>query len=327
MFVFPGVRGEPVKPRMGVWSEIPFEEYLRWNAISNSSMGAAVRQISPLQISMGHYYQQTPVEETRAILIGKVAHAERFEFRTAAKNFIVMPDFRVWKELDDGSLIEDPCRNDDGKTISKAPANTKDYRSRVDGFKAKHIGKSFITKDDHERVLGMLYALDQDERALRYFKNNGPATDYELSIAWTDKETGLPCKARIDCAQHADRLVIDLKTVEDLSRFPRSIVEYGYHRQAAWYARAMTQITGYEYRPAIVAVEKNRPFQVAAASVSCAAMLAGEMQFRAVLNEIANAKRTGAWECPKPPDEWEIPSWAIPTVAIDDAKLLEAGMR
>ncbi|MBS0202813.1 MAG: PD-(D/E)XK nuclease-like domain-containing protein [Planctomycetes bacterium] len=339
-FVFPGVHGEPINKKPGVYQGIPAAEYFAWNAISNSSMSAAVQRLNPLVVSMAHYRDQKPVKETPEIRFGKFCHADQFSFLTELKNYVVVPDL-IHNDIDKrGELFESPCLTKEKKKhvigdpipdgwsvvltdettayiykITESPTAGM-YQDRLSRFKALNVGKEFVDQDELERKAGLLYSLDNTPEARSLFANHGPATDYELSIVWKDPLTGLPCKARIDCVQHADRLVIDFKTTASVVDFPRKSADFGYHRQGAWYADGMTIITGESYRAAAVCGEAQRPFAIGAAPWNVPTMLAGRHQYRQVLNAIAQAIDADNWPSVPSPAEWAIPDYAMPNVAV-----------
>lgn len=352
-FVFPGVHGEPIHQKPGVYQGVPAEEYHRWNAVSNSSMGhALVRQKDlPWLISMSHYRIQEPLNETPEIRFGKFAHAGRFEFLTALKDYITVPDL-IANDIDaDGKRFASPCRTKEKKKYAAGepvPAGwmvevtdettgngllwklteskTSDmYQDRLARFQAFHVGKSFVSLDELNRQCEFLYALDCDDTASAYFRNYGPATDYEYSICWKDRESGLLCKARIDCVQHSpieiapgqvSRAVIDLKSLDSVSLFPHSMATLGYHRQGAFYADGMKTITGQDYWPCAVPCERYRPFTVGARPLELSTVVAGRMQYRQILTAIAAAVESDKWPGPKLPPTWQVPPWALPDVLV-----------
>lgn len=349
-FVFPGVHGEPIEKKPGIYQGVPAAEYFRWNAISNSSMGHAVLDLNPLTISMAHYRVQQPIEETPEIRFGKFVHASRFEFMTALKDYVTVPDL-IANDIDkEGNLFPSPCRTKEKKKYSAGepvPAGwvvevtgdagdgllwklteskTSDmYQDRLARFHALHAGKSFVSQAEYERQAEFLYALDSDEGAKTYFANHGPATDYELSIVWKDRETGLLCKGRIDCAQHSpieigagrqSRAVIDLKSLDKLIQFPNSMAKFGYHRQGAFYADGMKAITGCEYWPCVVPAERDKPFTVGARQMEFSTVLAGRLQYRKILAEIAKSIEADTWAGPSLPPTWQVPPWALPDTLI-----------
>lgn len=92
--------------------------------------------------------------------------------------------------------------------------------------------------------------------------------DAEISGWWTDEQTGARLRWRADgLHQGKSRLIIvDIKTAKDASPggFPKSIAEYHYHQQDAWY-RAGAIANGLDPDPLFlfVAVDKTSPYEVA----------------------------------------------------------------
>jgi exodeoxyribonuclease VIII len=68
-------------------------------------------------------------------------------------------------------------------------------------------------------------------------------------------------KAKPDAIIDSMRLIIDIKTTDDASphRWQWSAVDYGYHRQAWIYQRALGQATGEPHRFIFAVVEKPKP--------------------------------------------------------------------
>jgi hypothetical protein len=87
----------------------------------------------------------------------------------------------------------------------------------------------------------------------------------EVTVIFTDAETGLRSKARVDRLPDAHmRAAIDLKTSSDasLNGFGRSIMKYGYQTQAGLYIHALNSV-GIEADTFIfVVVETKLPYQV-----------------------------------------------------------------
>jgi exodeoxyribonuclease VIII len=120
-----------------------------------------------------------------------------------------------------------------------------------------------VTEDQQEQINAMTMAVWDYPEARRILAAPG---GIETCAQWTDTETGLPCKARLDKFT-TEPIIADLKTALDSSprRFLNAAVAYGYHRQAAWYRRGYRAATGYDgplpFR--FIVVEKSPPFVVA----------------------------------------------------------------
>jgi exodeoxyribonuclease VIII len=68
-------------------------------------------------------------------------------------------------------------------------------------------------------------------------------------------------KAKPDCIVDSMRLILDIKTTDDASphRWQWSAVDYGYHRQAWIYQRALEKAESGHYRFVFAVVEKPKP--------------------------------------------------------------------
>lgn len=110
-------------------------------------------------------------------------------------------------------------------------------RLDLDSLKANHAvihnGKEFLSLSDYEYITNA--GLYMQAQASNPFKDGKP----QVSVLWTDEETGVPMKARYDYLKPG--LIVDLKTFSNGSGFPvdiavaRSIATYKYHIQAATY--------------------------------------------------------------------------------------------
>ena len=86
----------------------------------------------------------------------------------------------------------------------------------------------------------------------------------EASLFWQDAATGVPCRARPDLATADWSLLIDYKTTVDASPagFAKSLGNFWYHCQQAWYMDAVKHFTGRDPAFVFIAQEKNPPYLV-----------------------------------------------------------------
>ncbi|WP_397570616.1 PD-(D/E)XK nuclease-like domain-containing protein [Schlesneria sp. T3-172] len=279
-------------PKPGIYCDIPFDEYLSWAAISNSSLHAAAK-------SMAHYNAQQPVEETPPMRLGTLCHAGKFEPLLISQQYAVVPESKFAAEVrkPDGSMYD-------------SPRGSKAYKELVADFKEKHAGKIFVSDTEFNTMLGVVRALSLHERASEYLAVR-TETQNEVAIVWIDEETGLLCKGRVDCLQRDRRLVGDLKTTADASQFHNVIARRGYHRQGAFYLDGLEQLTGVEHTFTITAVETSSPYDVQAAPLSAEAINIGRTQYRTLLRQIAECREANVWPGSESPEEWQLPAWAL----------------
>ena len=85
----------------------------------------------------------------------------------------------------------------------------------------------------------------------------------EIGFLFQDKETGLPCKAKLDTfwRQH---LIVDFKTTSQPSykAFVDSCFEYEYDHQAAFYLDAVKQNFNSTLKLVFVGIQKKEPFDL-----------------------------------------------------------------
>lgn len=127
--------------------------------------------------------------------------------------------------------------------------------------KALNPGKTVVCRNEAEDGHAIASALISNGLACNVLRSPGGRS--ELSVFWTDDETGILCKAR------ADRLVsgtiVDIKTTQDarLQKFQRAIVDFRYHLSAAFYTDGFSKVIGEEHGFAWVVAESERPHGIA----------------------------------------------------------------
>jgi hypothetical protein len=275
-----------VTPEPGIHRNIPFEHYLEWDAISNSSMQPALR-------SMAHYRNRPQIDETPAMRLGTLTHTGRFEPERIANTYAVMPPY------------EDQVRRDDGSKFTN-PKGSAAYRELVAAFEEANSDKIVVTQSQFDDMVAMVTSLSKCERSTRYLTGG----DYEVSIIAQDPITGLMCKGRVDHLHIHGRRIADLKTTRDASRFETVIADRSYHRQLAFYADMLLWLGKPEIKEhCIVAVESDDPYCVRSAPLSEDAIEAGRDEYRLILNAIAKSIKSKRWPGYDSPKEWNLPSW------------------
>ncbi len=134
----------------------------------------------------------------------------------------------------------------------------------------------------------------------------------ELSVFATDPETGIVVRCRFDKLTD-DGLAIDLKKTQDIRDFAKSVANYGYHMQAAFYSDVWEWATGEPLAGFVfAAVEEQMPHASAPITLDAEALDIGRMLYRRALNEYAECLNTGEWPgIAMPPAELQLPGWYI----------------
>jgi hypothetical protein len=190
---------------------------------------------------------------------------------------------------------------------------TKMGKAEWEVFTTASTGRTVLTKADAELVMRMGHAVYSHPAAAMLLGLPGKA---ETTHMWNDAATGLQCKCRPDWLTDDGSLIIDLKTTEDASprAFSRSISQWRYHAQAAWYLDGVEQATG--TRPEqflFICVEKKAPYAVAVYAADADMIAVGAQTAARDLDVLATCKAANAW--PGYSDQIEpisLPAWMRP---------------
>jgi hypothetical protein len=141
----------------------------------------------------------------------------------------------------------------------------------------------------------------------------------EVSLYWTDAETGVPCRARIDWLR--DDMIVDLKTARygtgTADEFGRHAASYNYPLPAAVYTEALETLTGKTLPFITVTVETAPPYIVRAYQYTDADLDAGRAQWREALHEYAARTKSGDWTVPAEINLIALPAWYAPTEELE----------
>lgn len=172
-----------------------------------------------------HLIHDTPKEDTAAMKFGRAVHTRLLEPVEFSARYAVAP--------------ECDRRTKEGKAI---------------WAELMESGKEVISKADMNMILSMEERFQFVHKM--FFDSE---TQTEVPLYWTDEETGVECKGRLDAI--TSDFVIDYKTTMDASTkaFTREALRYGYDLQAAMYMEA-ARANGYNPKGFVfIAQEKNAP--------------------------------------------------------------------
>lgn len=165
-----------------------------------------------------------------------------------------------------GNALWEPPRNP--KTGEAYGVTTKAYKEAFAEWEKENSGKRRYTAEDKKRLDRMMEAVANHKKAREMLFESGADNGSEVMFSGVFDD--LLLKGSID--RYDDRFgIIDLKTtacVADRSGYRkfryRTVPDYGYMEQIAFYQIAVREVCGAEDYPpgAIVAVETVEPFQV-----------------------------------------------------------------
>lgn len=200
-----------------------------------------------------------PREDTLPMLIGRAIHAAVLEPDTFDARFA------VWGgAARRGKAYDEFCFANEDKTVLRA--------------------------DEYERVKAVADAVAAHPVAAPLIYG-----ETEHTLVWTDEETGIRCKARLDFL--TDVTLGDLKSTKtvDARAFGRTAADMLYHGQMAFYARGVAAVRGCYPVPRIIAVEAEPPHDVAVFRVPDDAMAAGDAMVAEALSRVAYYTERDEW--------------------------------
>ncbi len=206
-------------------------------------------------------------KETDALAFGKAFHCALLEPDVYGARYVVRPDFG-------------DCRKTDNK-------------KRRDEWLAANTGKHPIEHDDAKAIVGMVRSIRSHHRASKLIDLDDGAS--EITLRWVDEETGLICKGRGDHYIERLGLCVDVKTCEDARReaFERSVENYGYHNQNAFYDEGFRALGASLDRFVFLAVEKHAPYLLNVFNLEDDWVAAGREWTRRNLDELARCVELG----------------------------------
>lgn len=245
------------------------------NEAYRASRGLSHSELKRLMKSPFHYHALTqptapPSEPTAAMVAGTLCHCATLEPREWAKRYAVGPDVKT-----------------------KSSAAWK-------AFEAANADRECITPKQAE----MAWLQAQELRGHPLIGDLLSTGDPEVSIYWRDHATDVLCKGRPDwvhyCGTHTHPSVIlvDVKTSSDASPegFAKSVANFGYHTQAAWYCAGYEAATGVRAEAMVFAVVENEyPYACAAYVIDDASLLRAHARNREALGSYVTCKATGDW--------------------------------
>ncbi|HHE3631934.1 TPA: PD-(D/E)XK nuclease-like domain-containing protein [Pasteurella multocida] len=218
-------------------------------------------------------------EKTKAMIIGSAFH-----------DLVLLPD--VFNQ----SYIIKPDK------LNLATKEGKEWKAQAED-------KEILTQDEFEQINAMRESVLAHYSASKLLSQGKP----ETSIFWKD-EIGVECRCRPDFI-HSTGVIVDLKTTNDASPkgFAKSVAEYRYHVQDAYYSNGYKHAFGELPRGFVfIAVEKKPPYAVGVYTLDDMAKLEGEMRFKENLETYKQALEQGVWNAfSKNIETLSLPNWAF----------------
>lgn len=170
--------------------------------------------------------------------------------------------------------------------------------------------REVVTADEYERALAMrdaVYAHPAARKALT-------ANRWKIEASIFGELEGVPVRCRPDMLR-TDHIVVDVKTTKNASpdEFAKSVANYRYHVQSAFYGDLIERVTGQPTRAFIfIAVETVPPYLVAVYVASEPMTFKGRELYRRDLETYRKCAESGEWPgYSDVPLTLDLPRWAM----------------
>lgn len=234
------------------------------------------------------FYRDNPSPATPSLVFGQLVHKLLLQPDTFGDEFVVAP---------------------------AVDRRTKSGKEAYEAFLQELGDRTAVSVDDYEKAQDMVTAAFKNPLVANLL--NG---EKEVPFFWTDPDTDVECKCRVDCIignEDGKYFIVDYKTAGNAKTdiFNNSLFRYGYHFQAAMYGSGVKAALDLDYMPDFLFIvqEKNPPYSVNVISVTPDVMLAGIDVYRELLGLYADCSATGFWygyNGPmQEPNEAYLPGW------------------
>lgn len=190
-----------------------------------------------------------------------------------------------------------------------------------DLFEKENSRKTILKREEAEHCIKIAKVVRANPVAKHYL-SKGKA---EHTIEWSDKKTGLKCKARLDFLSEVDDklTIVDLKGCSNVQAeiFRVEAGKQGYHRQLGYYQSGIEQTCdGQTADCVIIAVEYKAPHDVAVFKLEEDALFAGFSDCEEFLQKVAVCKTNNDWPgCYQSIQDLVLRKWETGLGTDDDA--------
>lgn len=285
-------------PLVGVFPALSNEDHHAHPAIGSSGLKLLAQ--TPFHYWSAYLDPNRPAREvTKAMRMGTMTHTVALEPHRLDDLLIVMPE-----GLD--------RRTKEGKAL---------------WAEIEASGKEPVLKTEWDKVEAMAAAVHAHPISRILFDQCKAET--EVSIFWTDPDSGVNCKIRPDIMvrpgvspMFPNGLIADLKTTDDASpaEFARSAWNWEMHLQAYLYPEGFMRAFGTSAPPPFlwIAQEKSHPFANAYYSCGDDLRAYGRKEAQRLLQLYAHCLSTGRWPgYSQQVNDLQMPAWAAKV--IEDA--------
>lgn len=270
------------------------------NDVYHASYGISKSGLDKINRSPAHY-KYAEHEPSKAMEMGSALHCAVLEPDVFADQYLLLPEI--------------------------ADRRASEYKKAA---ASRGAGNVLVGKEV-DQLTGMVKALSAHYKTEQLMQGSGLR---ELAVFACDPVTGMLCKAKLDYLgmQEGDVLYgVDLKSTSDAREepFSRSIANYRYHVQAAFYSDVFYWATGQKLEKFwFVAVESKAPHGVLCRYIDSESEQIGRDEYQGDIVVYADCAWNDYWPCYEQPGDDELcvislPAWKIAQYENDVFETIE----
>lgn len=262
----------------GYYQGIPNEDYHKGSGVSKSQLDLINKSPSLFQWS-----KTAPEDEEKktALNVGDACHALILEPHRFDAEYAIGPD---------------------------APKNTKAGKDAWAKFEESLGKRQVLTFAEGRKVKLIRESVMAHPLARQLIEAPG---DVEASIYWNDETTGRLCRCRPDKTLTELGWLVDLKSTADMGKFARSVADYRYHVQDAFYSDGYAahfgqQPQGFLFVAFSTSIECGK-YPVRVFQLDQQARTQGRFEYQRNMAVYDECLRTGVW---RGIESLSLPYWA-----------------
>ncbi|MDE1479422.1 PD-(D/E)XK nuclease-like domain-containing protein [Xenorhabdus bovienii] len=196
----------------GIYYDISNEDYHQGEGVSKSQLDIVAKEAALLI-----WNKDAPEDEEKkdALNMGTALHCLLLEPDEFGNRFIEAPPFN-----------------------RKTNAGKQEEKEFLE--QCADIKKKIMDHEQHRKLKLMRESVMAHPGGKKLLEHDGVC---EASIYWNDTETGELCRIRPDKLIPDKNIILDVKKVSDINRFPIHVEEFRYHVQDAMYSEGYRQHT------------------------------------------------------------------------------------
>lgn len=235
-----------------------FEDYRAIKAMNWSRLKPMVESAKEFR-----WWEDNPRPDTAALGFGRAFHVAILEPEKFERQYMVLPD----------------------------RLNLRTKAGRAERDELLDQGWQLIKQDDLDRLRWCVEAVLAHPVASDLLEG----TRREETVTWTDRDTGVKCKGRIDFL--SGLYIGDLKSARSLGRFSRDAGDFLYHAQSAFYLDGAVSagVVPGDAESYIIAVETKPPYDVVVYTLPGEIIEAGRHLYQRLLSLYVACRDADLW--------------------------------